>query len=43
MVFLGGAVLGEIMKSRESFWITKQEWQEHGIKALDKLGARGSH
>jgi actin-related protein 2 len=42
MVFLGGAVLGEIMKSRESFWVSKQEWQEMGPKALDKLGPRGS-
>lgn len=40
-VFLGGAVLGEIMKNREAFWITKQEWQEQGIRSLEKLGARG--
>ncbi len=38
MVFLGGAVLGEIMKARDSFWITKQEWMEQGVRALDKLG-----
>ncbi|KAJ3301889.1 Actin- protein 2 [Kappamyces sp. JEL0829] len=43
MVFLGGAVLGEIMKSHDSFWISKQEWQEMGVRSLDKLGARGSH
>ena len=43
MVFLGGAVLGEIMKSHENFWISKQEWQENGIRSLDKLGGRGSH
>lgn len=42
MVFLGGAVLGEIMKQRESFWITKAEWMEQGPRALDKLGPRGS-
>ncbi|KAJ3257161.1 Arp2/3 complex subunit, actin nucleation center [Boothiomyces macroporosus] len=42
MVFLGGAVLGEIMKSRESFWITKAEWAELGPRALDKLGPRGA-
>ena len=42
MVFLGGAVLGEIMKSRDSFWVTKQEWAESGVKALDKLGPRGA-
>ncbi|CAG8454618.1 4319_t:CDS:2 [Ambispora leptoticha] len=39
MVFLGGAVLANIMKDRETWWITKQEWEEEGIKALDKLGA----
>jgi actin-related protein 2 len=43
MVFLGGAVLGEIMKARESFWITKKEWQEEGIRAIEKLGTRGAH
>ena len=43
MVFLGGAVLGEIMKPRESFWITKKEWEELGIKAIDKMGTRGAH
>ncbi|KAI8897994.1 actin family [Globomyces pollinis-pini] len=42
MVFLGGAVLGEIMKNRDTFWITKQEWQEQGVRALDKLGPRGA-
>jgi len=38
MVFLGGAVLADIMKQREEFWITKEEWEEQGIRALDKLG-----
>lgn len=42
MVWLGGAVLGEIMKEREGFWISKKEWEEHGIKSLDKLGNRGA-
>ncbi|KAG0148930.1 hypothetical protein CROQUDRAFT_721419 [Cronartium quercuum f. sp. fusiforme G11] len=41
MVFLGGAVLADIMKDRESFWVTRQEWDELGTRALDKLG-RGS-
>lgn len=31
MVFLGGAVLGEIMKNRDTFWISKQEWEEQGM------------
>jgi len=38
MVFLGGAVLADIMKSRNEFWITREEWFEQGIAALDKLG-----
>lgn len=38
MVFLGGAVLADIMKSRQDFWISREEWYEQGIKSLDKLG-----
>ena len=38
MVFLGGAVLADIMKNKDSFWVTKQEWEEQGVRALDKLG-----
>lgn len=38
MVFLGGAVLADIMKDREQFWVTKAEWDEQGLRALDKLG-----
>ena len=26
MVFLGGAVLADIMKGRDSFWISRQAW-----------------
>ncbi|KAI9352064.1 actin family [Obelidium mucronatum] len=40
MVFLGGAVLADIMKDRETFWVTKQEWFEQGVRALDKFGGR---
>ena len=38
MVFLGGAVLADIMKGRQEFWITREEWFEQGAKSLDKLG-----
>lgn len=38
MVFLGGAVLADIMKDKDAFWVTKEEWEEQGIRALDKLG-----
>ena len=37
MVFLGGAVLGDLMKDNEAFWVTKQEYDEMGIRCLDKL------
>jgi actin-related protein 2 len=38
MVFLGGAVLADIMKGREEFWISREEWFEQGARSLDKLG-----
>ncbi len=34
MVFLGGAVLADIMKNRESFWISRAEWYEQGKGVL---------
>jgi actin-related protein 2 len=37
MVFLGGAVLADIMKNREEFWVSKAEWDEQGPRALDRL------
>ncbi|KAK8071272.1 actin-like protein 2 [Apiospora hydei] len=40
MVFLGGAVLANIMADKESMWVSKQEWEEEGTKILDKLGPR---
>ena len=41
MVFLGGAVLADIMKDRDEFWISRQEWQERGKAALQKCGGLG--
>ena len=38
MVFLGGAVLADIMKDKEGFWMTRDEYQEKGLKVLEKLG-----
>ncbi|OTB00969.1 hypothetical protein M426DRAFT_323858 [Hypoxylon sp. CI-4A] len=40
MVFLGGAVLANIMADKESMWITQQEWAEQGPSILEKLGPR---
>eukprot|EP01110_Echinostelium_bisporum_P012314 TRINITY_DN679_c0_g1_i1.p1 TRINITY_DN679_c0_g1~~TRINITY_DN679_c0_g1_i1.p1 ORF type:complete len:391 (-),score=161.67 TRINITY_DN679_c0_g1_i1:91-1263(-) len=36
MVFLGGAVLAEIMKDRPEFWMTRAEYEEKGINILNK-------
>jgi len=38
MVFLGGAVLAQLIKDKPEMWITKQEYQEQGVKCLAKLG-----
>uniref|UniRef100_A0A2I3S5D2 Actin-related protein 2 n=1 Tax=Pan troglodytes TaxID=9598 RepID=A0A2I3S5D2_PANTR len=38
MVFLGGAVLVDIMKDKDNFWMTRQEYQEKGVLVLKKLG-----
>lgn len=35
MVFLGGSVLAEIMKDKDEFWISKQEWDEVGGDRMD--------
>lgn len=37
MVFLGGAVLADIMKDKESFWLSRNEYMEKGVKCLEKL------
>lgn len=39
MVFMGGAVLAEITKDRESVWIMREEYEEKGLSVLKKLGA----
>ncbi|OLL24118.1 Actin-related protein 2 [Neolecta irregularis DAH-3] len=36
MVFLGGALLAQILP--QQMWITRDEWNEEGPKALEKLG-----
>ncbi|GAQ89930.1 actin related protein [Klebsormidium nitens] len=38
MVFLGGAVLADIMKDKPEFWISKQEYEEEGVRCLKKCG-----
>eukprot|EP01104_Vermistella_antarctica_P008952 TRINITY_DN2293_c0_g2_i1.p1 TRINITY_DN2293_c0_g2~~TRINITY_DN2293_c0_g2_i1.p1 ORF type:complete len:405 (+),score=143.01 TRINITY_DN2293_c0_g2_i1:46-1215(+) len=36
MVFLGGAVLAEIMKDKDHFWMNKSEYDEIGLGVLKK-------
>jgi actin-related protein 2 len=38
MVFMGGAVLANIMKDKESFWLSRADYLEKGLRVLDKLG-----
>jgi len=37
MVFLGGAVLANITKDNDNFWLSHDEYKEQGLKVLDKL------
>ncbi|KAJ2791731.1 Arp2/3 complex subunit, actin nucleation center [Coemansia guatemalensis] len=41
MVFLGGAVLADVLKGNDAAWVTKREWEEYGPRALDKLSVEG--
>lgn len=36
LVFIGGAVLADVMKNRDEFWATKEEWDEEGARVLQK-------
>ena len=38
MVFIGGAVLADVMKDRDDFWMSKAEYEEKGLGVLQKLG-----
>ncbi|XP_053620847.1 actin-related protein 2 isoform X1 [Plodia interpunctella] len=42
MVFIGGAVLAEVCKNRDNFWLSRKEYQEQGLSCLRKLGPRSS-
>ncbi|GAB6021445.1 Actin- protein 2 [Chamberlinius hualienensis] len=42
VVFIGGAVLADLMKDRESFWLSREDYLENGVKIIDKLGKYGS-
>ena len=40
MVFLGAAVLADIMKDNISLWVTKAEYDEDPRRALLKCGSQ---
>ena len=42
MVFLGGAVLAEVMKDKDQFWMSRDEYLEKGFKVIDKLNMKVS-
>jgi len=43
MVFIGGAVLADVMKDRDDFWMSKAEYEEKGIQVLNKLGPQSTN
>lgn len=45
MVFIGGAVLAEVMKDKTEFWLSKEKYEEFGIdRLLDlKYGSANAH
>lgn len=43
MVFLGGAVLADIMKDRDEFWMLKREYEEIGPRVLEKTFKLSAH
>ena len=43
IVFTGGAVLATVMKDRNEFWISREEYEEKGLSVLAKLGKRLSY
>lgn len=41
MVFMGGAVLAEVMKNKDDFWMHRKDYEEKGLKGvMEKLGVR---
>ncbi|BFZ12477.1 hypothetical protein BsWGS_15516 [Bradybaena similaris] len=43
MVFMGGSVLADIMKDKDEFWLLRSEYQENGLRVLDKLLRPATH
>lgn len=38
LVYLGAAVLADIMKDKPDFWVSRSEWMEKGVGSLKKCG-----
>lgn len=38
MVFMGGAVLADIIKDKSEVWLSRAEYEEKGLKVLEKMG-----
>lgn len=43
MVFMGGSVLADIMKDKDEFWLLRSEYEESGLRVLDKLLRPATH
>jgi actin-related protein 2 len=37
LVFLGGSVLADVMKDNDDFWLLKKDYDEQGLRCMDKL------
>jgi actin-related protein 2 len=37
-VFQGGAILADVMKDRDEFWMSRKQYEEVGISVLPKSG-----
>ncbi|XP_011497484.1 PREDICTED: actin-related protein 2 isoform X1 [Ceratosolen solmsi marchali] len=42
VVFIGGAVLADIIKDRNNVWIMREEYEEKGLNVMKKLGSRNA-
>ena len=42
-VFIGGAVLADVMKDRDDFWMSRAEYEEVGLGVLKKLGPQATN
>jgi len=36
-VFIGGGVYANTMNNQEGWWITREDWEEKGVRCLENL------